>query len=185
MLLENAPAKVRDHGRGGPIVRASSSPRFAAAVPRATAAAARAGRMRVHVADGDGQRVGGVVRRRQRGQSEQQLHHLLHLVLLGAAVTDHGALDLGGRVFDDRHAGLHRGQHRHAARMTKLQRAADVHGVEQILDRDAVGPALGRAAPPAGDGWSRACRETTRAPACAMAPHMTSRWRDPSVSTQP
>ena len=32
---------------------------------------------------------------------QQQLHHLLHLRLLGAAVADDGQLDLGRRVFDD------------------------------------------------------------------------------------
>ena len=37
-------------------------------------------------------------------EPEQQLHHLLDLRLLGAPVADDRALDLGGRVFDDRHA---------------------------------------------------------------------------------
>ena len=36
----------------------------------------------------DGQRVGRVVRRRRRVEAEQQLHHLLDLRLLGAAVAD-------------------------------------------------------------------------------------------------
>ena len=81
-------------------------------------------RLRVHVADGDRQRVGGVVRRRHRGQPEQQLDHLLHLRLVGAAVADDRALDLGRRVLEDRHAGLDRRQHRDAARVPELQRAA-------------------------------------------------------------
>jgi hypothetical protein len=83
------------------------------------------------------------VRRRRRRQSEEQLHHLLHLRLLRAAVADHGALHFGGRVFSDVRAALHRGEHRHAARMPQLQRAPDVEGVEQVLDRHAIRPALG------------------------------------------
>ena len=81
-----------------------------------------------------------------RVEPEQQLHHLLHLRLLGAPVADHRALDLGRRVLDDRHAGLDRRQHRDAARVPELQRAAHVDGVEQVLDGDAVGPAVARAA---------------------------------------
>ena len=88
------------------------------------------------------------------GQAEQQLHHLLHLLLLGAAVADDRPLDLRRRVFDDRQPGLDGGQHRHAARVTELQRAAHVDGVKQVLDRDAVGPALG---------------EQRRQPACESA----------------
>ena len=94
------------------------------------------------MADGDGERVGGVVRRRRLRQAEKQLHHLLHLVLLGAAVADDRALDLGRRVLDDRKPGFDRRQHRHAARVSELQRAAGVRGVKQVLDGHAVGPAL-------------------------------------------
>ena len=94
------------------------------------------------MADRDRQRVGRVVRRRQRRQAEQQLHHLLHLVLLGAAVADHRALDFGRRVLDDRQPGFDGRQHRDAARVTELERAAGVVRVKQIFDGDAVGPAL-------------------------------------------
>ena len=73
------------------------------------------------------------------GQAEQQLDHLLHLVLLGAAVADDRPLDLGGRVLHDLAPGLDRGEHRHAARVPELQRAAGVDGVKQVLDGDAVG----------------------------------------------
>ena len=96
----------------------------------------------MQVTDGDGQRVGDVVRRRRLVEPEQQLDHLLHLVLLGPAVADHRTLDLGGRVFDDRHARLGRREQRHAARVAELQRAADVARIEDVLDRDAVRPVL-------------------------------------------
>src|SRR5438105_10588150 len=52
----------------------------------------------VDVADRDRERVGGIVWRRHGRQPEQQLHHVLHLRLLRAAIADDGALDLGGRV---------------------------------------------------------------------------------------
>ena len=57
------------------------------------------------VADRDGERVGGVVRRRQRLQPEDRLHHPLHLRLLGAAVAAHRLLDARGRVLGALDAG--------------------------------------------------------------------------------
>ena len=72
------------------------------------------------------------------GQPENQLHHLLHLVLVGAAVSHDGAFDLGGGVLDHRKPGLDRREHRHAARVSELQRAAHVGRVENVLDGDAV-----------------------------------------------
>ena len=134
--------------------------------------------------DGDGQRVGRVVRRRHGIQAEEQLHHLLHLLLLGAAVADDGALDFGRRVLDDRHAGLDRGQHGDAARVPELQRAADVDGMEEVLDGDAVWPAVARGGrQPA---WmARSFSGNDASAGVAMAPQITRRWREPSVSTQP
>ena len=37
------------------------------------------------VANGHGERIGRIVRRRQRGKRENELYHLLDLMLLGAA----------------------------------------------------------------------------------------------------
>ena len=105
-------------------------------------------------------------------EPEQQLDHLLHLLLLGAAVADDRALDLGRRVLDDRHARLDRREHRDAARVTELQRAAHVDRRRNRFSiatqsgrhsREERGePAVNRAA---------ACRETTRAPGVLIAPH--------------
>ena len=88
---------------------------------------------------GHGERVGDVVRRRHGVETEQQLHHRLHLLLLGAAVADHRALDLRRAVLDDRNRRLRRGEQRDAARVPQLQRAAHVLGEEDVLDRDALG----------------------------------------------
>ena len=166
LLLEHAPAQEQAIIAGG-----------AAVLPPARFGAARAGRLGpaardaarrwrprppgapalVQVTDGHRQRIGRVVRRGHGVEPEQQLDHLLHLRLLGPAVADDRALDLGGRVFDDRHAGLDRRQHGDAARVPELQRAAHVGGVEQVLDGDAVGLAVGEQRRPAAR-WMRASR---------------------------
>ena len=65
----------------------------------------------------------------RRRSPSSSLHHLLHLRLFGAAVADDGPLDLGRRVLEHRQAGFDRRQHRDAARVPELQRAADVDRV--------------------------------------------------------
>ena len=77
----------------------------------------------------------------RRLEPQQQLHHLLHLRLLGAAVADDRELDLGRRVFDDRQPGLNGREHGDAARVPQHERASHVAGMKQILDDDAVRPA--------------------------------------------
>ena len=42
------------------------------------------------------------MRRRHGGETEQQLDHVLHLLLLGTPIADDRAFDLGRRVFDHR-----------------------------------------------------------------------------------
>lgn len=96
----------------------------------------------VQMADRDGDRVCRVVRRRRLLEAEQQLDHLLHLVLVRAAIADDRPLDLRRRVLDHWNAGLHGGEHRHAARMSELQGGSGVDRVEDVLDRDAVRPVL-------------------------------------------
>ena len=92
----------------------------------------------MHVTNRHRERIGGVVRRWRGGKTEVQLHHLPHLVLLGASVTDDRALDFGRRVLDHLTTGFNRGKHRHATRVTELQCAADVRRVKEIFDGDAV-----------------------------------------------
>ena len=130
--------------RGASVARRRARRRSAPARRRRPARRADGRGPGVHVADRHRERVGRVVRRRHVGKPEQQPHHLLDLVLLGAPVADHRALDLGGRVLGDLVAGLHGRQHRHAARVPELQRAAHVDGVEEALDGDALRPALGQ-----------------------------------------
>src|SRR5262245_8681056 len=105
------------------------------------------------MADRDGERVGRVVRRWHRGEPEDQLDHVLDLRFLRAAVTDHGPLDLRRGVFEDRDTALDGGQHRHAARVTQLERTPDIHGMKQVLDGHGLRPAL------ANDGGEPAVNE--------------------------
>ena len=95
-------------------------------------------------------RCGERVRRVCRGpllHAENQLHHVLHLLLVGAATTDDGLLDLSGAVLVDRHVGFERCANRGRARLTELERAVGILVQEHALDRDLVGPELTHKAP--------------------------------------
>ena len=95
--------------------------------------------MRMGVADGDAERVGGVVRCRHFGQRQQHLHHLLHLHLAGAAVADDGLLDAQGRVVGGDDAALGAGEHDNAARLADSQRRLDVDAAEKLFDGGGCG----------------------------------------------
>src|SRR5207253_2802049 len=93
---------------------------------------------RGQMANRDRERIGGAVRRRRGTESEQQLHHVSHLLLLRTPVADDRALDLRRRVLDDLASGLDRREHGHTARVTELERAAHVGRMKQILDGHAI-----------------------------------------------
>ena len=97
----------------------------------------------MQVANRHCQRISGIVRRWHLVKTQQQLHHLPDLRLLGAPIADDRALDLGRGVLDNRDTGLGGGQHGHAARVTQLEGTARVHGVKNVLDRHAVGTLRG------------------------------------------
>src|SRR3984957_18816211 len=59
-------------------------------------------------------------------------------MFLGPPVANHRPLDLRGAVLDHRHTRFDRCQDRHAPRVSKPERALDVGGKKQILDRHAV-----------------------------------------------
>ena len=118
-------------------------------------------------------------------QAEQQLHHLLHLVLLGAAVADDRALDFRRRVLDDRQAGLDRREHRDAARVPELQRAADVAAWNRFSMATQSGAALGEERREPLVNPQQLFGKRGASAVTLMAPLKTMRWREPSVSTQP
>jgi hypothetical protein len=90
----------------------------------------------IQVADGDRQSIGDVVRRRDSRHGEQQLDHLLDLVLLRTPVANDGPFHFGRRVLGDLDFRLDGSEHRHASHVAKRQSAPSVHGGKQILDGD-------------------------------------------------
>src|ERR1039458_9295715 len=65
----------------------------------------------VEMADGDGERVGGVGGFGNLIEIQQARHHLLDLMFFGAAVSDYRGLDGEWRVFGDFESGGSGGQH--------------------------------------------------------------------------
>ena len=91
------------------------------------------------MADADGQRVGGMVRRRRSIEAEDRLHHPLHLGLLGAPVAAHGLLDAGRRVLSALDSGERGRDEDGASRLPDRERGAGVDADEGLLDRDGIG----------------------------------------------
>src|SRR5882672_10707056 len=115
-----------------PIIRASPLDSISA---RREAAQAPA----VGVADGAGERVGGI-RGGRAGELQQPLHHVLHLFLAGVAVADHRLLHLQRGVFRDWQARVDRGADRRAARLAERERRRGIDVDEDFLDGDLLRP---------------------------------------------
>jgi hypothetical protein len=90
------------------------------------------------VADGDGQRVGGVRRVRAFEQAEQPGHHGDDLLLVRPAGTGDGGLDLARGVEHDRQVPARGEQRDHPAGLGGAHRGADVVLAEHPLDRHHV-----------------------------------------------
>ena len=67
------------------------------------------------------------------GKMEKRSDHLLHLLLAGLPVADHGQLNLGGGVLVNGDATLGGSQHGDAARLPELERAPGVAGKKDLL----------------------------------------------------
>ena len=91
------------------------------------------------VANGDGECVGRVGRRRGRGR-QQHPHHHRHLPLFRVARADNGLLDQVGGIFGHRQAGKRQGRERDPARLAQLQRRLRVPVDECLLDRRLMRP---------------------------------------------
>ena len=96
----------------------------------------------MHVADCDRKSIGGIVRRRRLRKTEDEGDHALNLVFISTPVSHEGQLDLRGGVFGHGDSRLNGSEYRNAPGMTELQRASHVHRMEDVLDGDALGPAL-------------------------------------------
>ena len=95
------------------------------------------------MADRDGERVGGVMRRRLDVEREYRPHHALHLRLVGAAVAAHRLLDRRGRVLDARHLVIRARDERGSARLAHRQRRPGIETDVRLLERDHLGRVAG------------------------------------------
>ena len=87
----------------------------------------------------DGERVGGIVRRRV-GLGQEHPDHHPHLRLVAVAGADDAFLDQVRRIFGDRHAGSRRHHHGDAAGLAELERRARILAHEGQFDRRLIGP---------------------------------------------
>ena len=88
------------------------------------------------VGQGDRRRVGGVRGVGRRGQVQQDLHHPLHLGLVGRSESGDGVLDLVRGVLGDRQAPLGRLRHHDPGGLADAHGGADVHLEQDPFDRD-------------------------------------------------
>jgi hypothetical protein len=97
------------------------------------------GRSRMKVADRDGQSVGSVHGLGGGSEFEQARNHVLYLLFLGPAITNHGRFDGKRGIFRDLKSRSGGGQHGNAANLAQLQRGLDVQRVKHIFDGDLIG----------------------------------------------
>lgn len=96
----------------------------------------------MRMAEGHGQRVGGIRRLRLFAQSQLGLNHLLHLLLGRAAMADDAGLDFARRITVRRNPRLSGGEENHAANFGELQSGAHVQSREYGFYRNCVGSEL-------------------------------------------
>ena len=101
------------------------------------------GRCCVQMANGDGERIGGVGGLGNLVEIQKTRHHLLDLMFFSAAVADHCGLDGEWRVFGDFESGGCGGQHGDTTHLAELQGRFHVGGIENVFDGDAVRPVEG------------------------------------------
>jgi N-acetylmuramoyl-L-alanine amidase len=93
----------------------------------------------VDVADGDGERIGGVGGLRGLVELQQPGDHELDLLLGCEAVAYDRAFDGEWSVFGYREAAVGGGEHSYAANLAELERALGVGGEEDLFNGDDVG----------------------------------------------
>ncbi len=92
----------------------------------------------MQMADGDGERVGGVGRIRNVGEREQAHDHELDLLLGSETVAHDGAFDRERGVLGDDAPALGGGKQRDSAHLAELERGLGVGGEENVFDGDGV-----------------------------------------------
>ncbi len=91
------------------------------------------------MAEGDGQRIGGIIGARNGLEAQQCTGHLHNLHLLGAAIADHRLLDLQRCILINRDILLGAGQQDHAAGMAHLNAGGDIGIEKQLLNSYSIG----------------------------------------------
>ncbi len=92
----------------------------------------------LHVAERDGQRVGGVRGLGRFAHAQKRAHHQLHLLLGRVPVAGHGSFYFARRVAAHGDASLRRGQQNHAANFGQPQGRFHIESGEDRFDGDAV-----------------------------------------------
>jgi hypothetical protein len=67
------------------------------------------------------------------------MHHHLHLLLFGAAVTDYAHFDFKGRVFTDRETGFGGLEEGDAAHMRQFESGLSIDSVKDFFDGNEFG----------------------------------------------
>ena len=96
------------------------------------------------MAQGDGHRVGGVVRLGDGGEAQQLAGHLHDLALFGLSIAGHGLLDLGGAVLKNGDSLLLGGQEDHPSGLGHTDTGGHVLVEKELLHRHGVRPEGGQ-----------------------------------------
>ena len=95
------------------------------------------------MAESQGRSIGGICRLGGRGQAKTQLHHALHLFLVGTAVTSNRVLHLIGRVLGHLTPGVERLNERQSTGLSDAHGRADVHLEEDSFHGNRLRAILG------------------------------------------
>jgi hypothetical protein len=90
------------------------------------------------MADGDGQRICGIIGMRSVRQTENQADHLLYLGLISFPIANHRLLDLRWGVFRHGDVPLRRGQKDRASRLSNRHCRRHVLSKKKRLNRYSV-----------------------------------------------
>src|SRR5437867_2800877 len=88
----------------------------------------------MNVTNSNRESIRGVVGLRRCLELQERANHLLNLILVGAAVACHSALDFQRRILEDGQIRFRGGEHRNAPDVAQRQCALNIGGVKQTLE---------------------------------------------------
>lgn len=92
----------------------------------------------LHMAERNGQRVGGIRRLGSFSHAKQRAHHQLHLLFVRVSIAGHTGLHLAWRITANGNVALGGGEQNHPSNFSQLERRFDVERGENGLDRNSV-----------------------------------------------